>query len=144
MNLPLITKEQLKKWHACTEGYRWFLDKFPQGGVYANVRDALIADRRYDDARWLVDRMYDSYPDNSEFIRAEIASTDKMVSKLTSMEHPSDQIEEGNSSDLFAQIGSSGDYAQIGSSGDSAQIGSSGDYAQIGSSGDYARIGSSG
>ncbi|EJX1217827.1 hypothetical protein ODG39_003215, partial [Salmonella enterica] len=91
MSTLLITKEQLKKWHACTEGYRWFLDKFPQGGVYTNVRDALTADGRYDDARWLVDRMYDSYPDNPEFIRAETASTDKMVGELTSIEHLSNQ-----------------------------------------------------
>ncbi|EMA6536145.1 hypothetical protein U3708_001026, partial [Salmonella enterica] len=106
MSTPLITKEQLKKWHACTEGYRWFLDKFPQGGVYTNVRDALIADRHYDDARWLVDRMYDSYPDNPEFIRAETASTDKMVGELTSIGHLSNQTEGENSSGDYAQIGS--------------------------------------
>ncbi|EDM2050488.1 hypothetical protein CKT45_20515, partial [Salmonella enterica subsp. enterica serovar Muenchen] len=138
MSTLLITKEQLKKWHACTEGYRWFLDKFPQGGTYTNVRDALIADRHYDDARWLVDRMYDSYQDNPEFIRAETASTDKMVGELTSIGHLSNQTEGENSSRARARIGSSGDYAQIGSSGDYAQIGSSGDCARIGSSGDYA------
>ncbi|EME9664330.1 hypothetical protein V1424_004710 [Salmonella enterica] len=144
MNLPLITKEQLKKWHACTEGYRWFLDKFPQGGTYTDVHDALIADEHYDDARWLVDRMFNTYLDNPEFIRAETALTDKMVGELTSIEHLSNQTEGENSSGDYARIGSSGDDAQIGSSGDDAQIGSSGYNAQIGSSGDYARIGSSG
>ncbi|ENP9830483.1 hypothetical protein ACEJ88_003537 [Salmonella enterica] len=144
MNLPLITKEQLKKWHACTEGYRWFLDKFPQGGTYTDVHDALIADEHYDDARWLVDRMFNTYLDNPEFIRAETALTDKMVGELTSIGHLSNQTEGENSSGDYAQIGSSGDYAQIGSSGDNAQIGSSGYNARIGSSGDDAQIGSSG
>lgn len=36
-----ITKEQVKAWHACTDGFRWFLDKFPQGGAYADVHGAL-------------------------------------------------------------------------------------------------------
>ncbi|EHE6023621.1 hypothetical protein JMS36_005242, partial [Salmonella enterica] len=125
-----IDKARVKAWHACTDGFRWFLDKFPQGGAYADVHSALIADKRYDDARWLVDKMYNTYLDNPEFIRAETAATDKMVDELTSMEHPSDQIEGENSSGYNAQIGSSGDDARIGSSGYNAQIGSSGDDAR--------------
>ncbi|ENZ5373715.1 hypothetical protein ACGLWP_004180 [Salmonella enterica subsp. enterica serovar Enteritidis] len=140
-----ITKEQVKSWHACTDGFRWFLDKFPQGGAYADVHGALIADKRFDDARWLVDKMYRTHLDKAEFIQAETAATDKMVGELTSMEQPSDQVAEGeNSSGYNARIGSSGYNARIGSSGNYAQIGSSGNYAQIGSSGNYARIGSSG
>ncbi|EHQ9350423.1 hypothetical protein KS497_004577 [Salmonella enterica] len=140
-----ITKEQVKSWHACTDGFRWFLDKFPQGGAYADVHGALIADKRFDDARWLVDKMYRTHLDKPEFIQAETAAADKMVGELTSMEQPSDQVAEGeNSSGYYAQIGSSGYYAQIGSSGYYAQIGSSGDDARIGSSGYYAQIGSSG
>ncbi|ENT9569129.1 hypothetical protein ACFA6N_002411 [Salmonella enterica] len=140
-----IDKSQVKAWHACSEGYRWFLDKFPQGGAYADVHGALIADKRYDDARWLVDQMYCTFLDSAEFIQAETAATDKMVGELTSMEQPSDQVAEGeNSSGNDARIGSSGNYARIGSSGNDAQIGSSGYNAQIGSSGYNAQIGSSG
>ncbi|ECH2880510.1 hypothetical protein PVO86_002537 [Salmonella enterica] len=144
-----ITKEQVKSWHACTDGFRWFLDKFPQGGAYADVHGALIADKRFDDARWLVDKMYRTHLDKAEFIQAETAATDKMVGELTSS---GDDARIGSSGDdarigssgYNAQIGSSGDDARIGSSGDDAQIGSSGYNAQIGSSGDDARIGSSG
>ncbi|EBR8433136.1 hypothetical protein DOI44_08865 [Salmonella enterica subsp. enterica serovar Panama] len=139
-----IDKSQVKAWHACSEGFRWFLDKFPQGGAYADVHGALIADKRYDDARWLVEQMYRTFLDSAEFIKAETAVTDKMVGELTSMNHPSDQVEGENSSGDDARIGSSGYNAQIGSSGNYAQIGSSGNYAQIGSSGYNARIGSSG
>ena len=137
-----ITKEQVKSWNACTDGYRWFLEKFPQGGAYVTVHQALTDDKRFDDARWLVDQMYKTHLNNPEFIQAETAATDKMVSDLTSMEHPADGGE--NSSGYYAQIGSSGDDAQIGSSGYYARIGSSGYCARIGSSGDSARIGSSG
>ncbi|ECP3921558.1 hypothetical protein LVE26_002770 [Salmonella enterica] len=135
-----ITKEQVKSWHACTDGFRWFLDKFPQGGAYADVHGALIADKRFDDARWLVDKMYRTHLDKAEFIQAETAATDKMVGELTSS---GDDARIG-SSGYNAQIGSSGDDARIGSSGDDAQIGSSGYNAQIGSSGYNAQIGSSG
>ncbi|ELD7524731.1 hypothetical protein QJC11_003980 [Salmonella enterica] len=135
-----ITKEQVKSWHACTDGFRWFLDKFPQGGAYADVHGALIADKRFDDARWLVDKMYRTHLDKAEFIQAETAATDKMVGELTSS---GDDARIGSSGD-DARIGSSGYNAQIGSSGYNAQIGSSGYNAQIGSSGDDARIGSSG
>ncbi|EJU8366759.1 hypothetical protein N5U60_003620 [Salmonella enterica] len=139
-----IDKSQVKAWHACSEGFRWFLDKFPQGGAYADVHGALIADKRYDDARWLVEQMYRTFLDSAEFIQAETAVTDKMVGELTSMNHPSDQVEGENSSGYNARIGSSGYNAQIGSSGDDARIGSSGNDARIGSSGYNARIGSSG
>ncbi|ECW1776184.1 hypothetical protein F3T80_21725 [Salmonella enterica] len=139
-----IDKSQVKAWHACSEGFRWFLDKFPQGGAYADVHGALIADKRYDDARWLVEQMYRTFLDSAEFIQAETAVTDKMVGELTSMNHPSDQVEGENSSGYNARIGSSGYNARIGSSGNDARIGSSGYNARIGSSGYNARIGSSG
>ncbi|ECQ0549167.1 hypothetical protein FZQ71_02450 [Salmonella enterica] len=139
-----IDKSQVKAWHACSEGFRWFLDKFPQGGAYADVHGALIADKRYDDARWLVEQMYRTFLDSAEFIQAETAVTDKMVGELTSMNHPSDQVEGENGSGYNARIGSSGNYAQIGSSGYNARIGSSGYNARIGSSGNDAQIGSSG
>ncbi|MEL5228807.1 hypothetical protein PTR07_22645, partial [Serratia nevei] len=139
-----ITKEQVKAWHACTDGYRWFLEKFPQGGAYAAVHQALTEDKRFDNARWLVSQMYKTHLNSAEFIKAETAATDKMVTDLTSMEQPADKIEGENSSGDYARIGSSGDYARIGSSGYNARIGSSGYNARIGSSGDDAQIGSSG
>ena len=51
-----ITKERVKRCDACTEGFRWFLQKFPQGGDFLEVFDALQADKRYDDAAWLADK----------------------------------------------------------------------------------------
>ena len=135
-----ITKEQVKAWHACTDGFRWFLDKFPQGGAYADVHGALIADKRFDDARWLVDKMYRTHLDKPEFIQSETAATDKMVVELNSMEHPSDQVDGENSSGDDAQIGSSGDDARIGSSGDDAQITASGKGSVVAYAGSIERI----
>jgi len=126
-----ITKEQVKAWQACTDGFRWFLDKFPQGGAYADVHGALIEDKRFDDARWLVSRMYDTHLNSATFIQAETAATDKMVGELTSMEHPADQVEGEKSSGDDAQIGSSGDDAQIDATGEGSVVACAGSVVRI-------------
>ena len=57
----LITKELLRPWSPCAEGYRWFLDKkFPgDQASYQVVMQALRADDRHDDARWLTDKVWE-------------------------------------------------------------------------------------
>ena len=58
MSKTLITKERLHNWQACMSGVRWFLEKFPQSGEFADVYAALIADKRTDDAGWLAARVF--------------------------------------------------------------------------------------
>ena len=58
MSKTHITKERLHSWQACMSGVRWFLEKFPQSGEFADVYAALIADMRTDDAAWLADRVF--------------------------------------------------------------------------------------
>ena len=53
-----ITKDRVKAWSACTDGYRWFLEKFPQGGEFAEVYSALQLDKKYEDSSWLVDKVF--------------------------------------------------------------------------------------
>jgi len=53
-----ITKERVKEWSACTDGYRWFLEKFPQGGEFAQVHKALQAEKRYADSAWLANHVF--------------------------------------------------------------------------------------
>ena len=61
-----------------------------------------------------------------EFVKAAIASDDKVLT--------------GD----YAKLASSGDYAKLASSGDYAQLASSGNYAKLASSGDGAQLASSG
>jgi len=150
----MITKERVKGWRACTDGYRWFLKNFPQGGAeYAQVYAALQADRRSADAGWLASKAFDhAMGEEPAAIRAIVdgRTTDakQLINQTTALMvvevSVSLESEGASSSGNATQIGSSGDDAQIGSSGDDAQIGSSGDSARIGSSGDGAQIGSSG
>ena len=54
-----ITKDRVKSWDACSDGYRWFLGKFPEGAEFVPVYRALITDKRGDDADWLVGKLFD-------------------------------------------------------------------------------------
>ncbi|WP_296652790.1 hypothetical protein [Paraburkholderia sp.] len=164
-----ITTDLLRQWEACTDGYGWFIRKFPQGADYGVVQQALRDDSRFDDSSWLTDHAFGHLlvePAAVGDITADAkAASDKLIADTTALKVEVEKVgvpaESDNSGDYarigssgysaqigssgnYAQIGSSGNYAQIGSSGDYAQIGSSGNSAQIGSSGDYARIGSSG
>ena len=49
-----ITKELLKEKSPCSDGYEWYLRKFPDGGDYQEILDALCDDDRVDDACWLL------------------------------------------------------------------------------------------
>ena len=50
-----ITKDQLKCWNACKDGYGWFLRRFPDGEAeYQDVLNALAEDDRPADADWLM------------------------------------------------------------------------------------------
>ena len=142
-----ITKDLLKPWSPCTDGYKWFLDKFPQGGAYLAVQAALRADKRFDDARWLTDKVWENVIFTSPAISRDVAADHKTeaieiieATKSLKVDAPDSKECSGDA----ARIGSSGDAARIGSSGYDARIGSSGDAARIGSSGDDARINASG
>lgn len=52
-----ITKELLKQYKPCTDGYRWFCEHYPNGGKYQEILDRLCDDNRVADAHWLLDRI---------------------------------------------------------------------------------------
>ena len=50
-----ITRDQLKGWGACRDGYELFLRRFPDGEAeYQDVLNALAEDDRPTDAYWLM------------------------------------------------------------------------------------------
>jgi hypothetical protein len=55
----LITTARLEGWDACDDGSEWFAAKYPSGEAkYAEVFEALMADKREDDAAWLFKRVF--------------------------------------------------------------------------------------
>ncbi|MCL2904753.1 hypothetical protein [Brenneria tiliae] len=145
-----ITKGQVKSWEACRGGYAWFVEKFPQGGEYADVHQALLDDNRIDDASWLVGKVYETFWGTPELPRAEAAAGDRMIQSLNSMEMPtaesiiSETDSDSESSGDWTQQASSGDGTKQASSGDGTKQASSGDGTQQASSGDGTQQASSG
>ncbi|WP_192903328.1 hypothetical protein [Burkholderia thailandensis] len=146
-----ITTDLLRKWQACTNGYGWFIRKFPQGAEYTDVQQALRDDNRFEDSSWLTEGAFSELLDDTS-VTKDIAAdaknaSDKLIETTTAIAVEVTTVDANTENDNgadYAQIGSSGNGARIGSSGNGAQIGSSGYGARIGSSGYGARIGSSG
>ncbi|WP_194688887.1 MULTISPECIES: hypothetical protein [unclassified Gluconobacter] len=153
-----ITLLRIREWGACGNGRDWFREKFPQGGDYGLVMNALYDDKRFGDAQWLASKVFAEIKDTAAIVGSEVNAIQSVTKDKDESGNDAQIGSSGNyarigssgygakigSSGYGAKIGSSGDDAQIGSSGDCARIGSSGDCARIGSSGNYARIGSSG
>jgi hypothetical protein len=56
-----INKDRLRSWATCSDGYRWFIEKFPGGGEFMAVYKSLIADKRGSDADWLVANAFEDF-----------------------------------------------------------------------------------
>ena len=126
----MITLEKIRGWSACQSGRDWFRGKFPQGGTYGEVMTALYADKRYGDASWLVNKVFDVANISGAFIQSDVRSIiDATKSEI--------QIEgvDGDNSERDARAGFSGDGARAGFSGYGARAGFSGDGARIDCSG---------
>ena len=153
-----ITKTLLKPWSPCSSGYQWFLAKFPQGADYATVQKALRDDKRFDDARWLTEKVWfnliiempsvtmDVTADHKAEALEIIAETNALTLEVPTAEelgtNTPTATNDGGKSD--SQIGASGHYTRIGASGDSTRIGASGHSTRIGASGDSTQINATG
>jgi hypothetical protein len=142
-----ITKELLKPWSPCSDGYRWFIAKFPQGEAYTAVQKALRDDKRFDDARWLTDKVWNNLildqPQTTADVTANhdaealdiIASTAAIEVNVPA----NGKVIESDGGKDDARIGSSGYDAQIGSSGYGARINAEGTNAVIACAGLHNR-----
>ncbi|KXV13962.1 hypothetical protein AD932_03510, partial [Gluconobacter oxydans] len=90
-----ITLLRIREWGACGDGRDWFREKFPQGGDYGLVMNALYDDKRFSDAQWLASKVFAEIKDTAAIVVSE-------VNAIQSATKGKDE---------------SGNYAQIGSSG---------------------------
>jgi hypothetical protein len=150
-----ITKNLLKPWSPCTKVYEWFIAKFPQGAEFTAVQKALREDGRFDNARWLTDKVWinlilETPALISDVVADHKAETLEIIADTTALKVKvltADELATGATNDggkRNSQIGASGYATQIGASGNYTRIGASGDFTRIGASGDSAQIGASG
>ena len=120
-----ITKDRVKSWAACSDGYRWFLGEFPEGAEFAPVYRALIADKRGDDADWLVGKLFDELDTTTRVKQtAIIAGADAAASAA--------QVAAG------AEAATTGNWANAATTGYRANAATTGEGANAATTGKHA------
>ncbi len=130
-NVLEITKDRVKAWSACSHGYRWFLNKFPEGGAFADVHKALIEDKRGSDADWLVGKAFDEFDTETRVKQiAVIAGADAKAI--------AERVAAG------AEAATTGDWANAATTGEGANAATTGDWANAATTGDWANAATTG
>ncbi len=139
-NVLEITKDRVKAWSACSHGYRWFLNKFPEGGAFADVHKALIEDKRGSDADWLVGKAFDEFDTETRVKQiAVIAGADaKAIAERVAAGAEAATTGEG------ANAATTGDWANAATTGEGANAATTGDWANAATTGEGANAATTG
>ena len=146
-----ITKDRLKAWSACSDGYRWFLEHFPQGGQFAAVHAALNADKRYSDADWLLDRVFADL-DTGERVRQTVLTSGAdaaAIEKLAQAGGPDDAVTTGEGANAVttgegANAVTTGEGANAATTGEGANAATTGYMANAATTGEGANAATTG
>ena len=126
-----ITKDRVKAWGACSDGYRWFLNKFPEGGAFADVHKALIEDKRGSDADWLVGKAFDDF---------DTATRVKQIAVIAGADAKA--IEERVAAG--AEAATTGNRANAATTGEGANAATTGEGANAATTGNWANAATTG
>ncbi len=140
MNNLSITKERVKGWSACADGYRWFLEKFPEGGEFIQVYRALIEEKRGDDADWLVGKLFDELDTTTRVKQMTIiagADEVEIAGRVTAGE-------EAATTGDWANAATTGDWANAATTGEGANAATTGDWANAATTGEGANAATTG
>ena len=139
-NVLEITKDRVKAWSACSNGYRWFLNKFPEGGAFADVHKALIEDKRGSDADWLVGKAFDEFDTETRVKQiAVITGADaKAIAERVAAGA------EAATTGEWANAATTGDWANAATTGEGANAATTGDWANAATTGEWANAATTG
>ena len=135
-----ITKYRVKAWSACTDGYRWFLEKFPQGGEFAEVYSALQLDKKYEDSSWLADKVF-SELDAPAKVQQTILISGADKSKIEKLVADG---AEGTTTGEGANAATTGNCANAATTGDRANAATTGHMANAATTGNWANAATTG
>jgi len=133
-----ITKERLREWSACTSGYGWFLEKFPQGGMFGEVYNALRDDRRYEDSDWLINHVFAELDTGTKAVQlVSITGADKAKIEQQVKDYGGKEGEVATTGNL-ANAATTGDWANAATTGNLANAATTGDWANAATTGEHA------
>ena len=131
----LITKERVKAWSACSDGYKWFLDNYnPAEAEFSPVYQHLIKDKRPDDADWLMGKLFDELDTDTRVkLVVQIAGADaKLIAEQQSAGA------QGITSADEANAATTGYRANAATTGESANAATTGESANAATTGKHA------
>ena len=139
-----ITKERLREWSACTSGYGWFLEKFPQGGMFGEVYNALRDDRRYEDSDWLINHVFAELDTGTKAVQlVSITGADKAKIEQQVKDYGGKEGEVATTGDR-ANAATTGNWANAATTGDWANAATTGYRANAATTGDRANAATTG
>ena len=139
-----ITKERLREWSACTSGYGWFLEKFPQGGMFGEVYNALRDDRRYEDSDWLINHVFAELDTGTKAVQlVSITGADKAKIEQQVKDYGGKEGEVATTGDR-ANAATTGDRANAATTGYWANAATTGNLANAATTGDWANAATTG
>jgi hypothetical protein len=139
-----ITKERLREWSACTSGYGWFLEKFPQGGMFGEVYNALRDDRRYDDSDWLINHVFAELDTGTKAVQlVSITGADKAKIEQQVKDYGGKEGEVATTG-YRANAATTGEVANAATTGNWANAATTGNLANAATTGDWANAATTG
>ena len=142
-----ITKDLLRSWPACADGYAYFLEHWSDGSTYAAVQAKLREDRKTDWSVWLTAHVWEAAiadPSSSIAALAQAEVDEAITATKDSPNSASGDFSTAASSGNYSKAASSGNYSTAASSGDGSTAASSGDGSTAASSGYGSKAASSG
>ena len=135
-----ITKDLLKSWSACRDGYGWFVTKFPQGAPCEEVAAALRTDKRYEDERWLhsnvLTALFNQPEGIADFVQKDVAGLIAEGQALI-------DLPEADTTDE-SRLAASGNDSRLAASGNGSRLAASGNDSRLAASGNDSRLAASG
>jgi len=139
-----VTEAKLIDWSACASGKNWFLEKFPQGGMFGDVYRALLDDRRYDDGNWLVEKVFSQLDAKTKTEQlVSIAGADKAKIERQ-VKECGGKKEESATTGYLANAATTGEGANAATTGDRANAVTTGEGANAATTGNRANAATTG
>ena len=139
-----INKDRLREWSACASGYAWFLEKFPQGGMFGEVYNALRDNRRYQDGDWLVERVFSQLDAGEKAVQLVlIAGANKEKIEMLVKECGGKEGESATTGE-WANAATTGEFANAATTGYKANAATTGECANAATTGDRANAATTG
>ncbi len=138
-----INADLLRSWEACSDGFKWFLHTFPQGGEFGAVYDELRKQRRFSDSTWLVGRVFENALNEPGAVGKIVVSLGADGAAIDAEVKAKGDTGTTSAVDE-ACLAASGNYSRLAASGYASSLAASGNASSLAASGYASSLAASG